>query len=171
MRTTAISTAVALGFLCIVAGAQTPNVDELLTKAARWDYDQNREPTRAISDAVQKAQGSPAATREIETRFIAFLKSDATPASKDFICRQLSVMGSEASVPVLSGMLLQASTADMARFALERIPGTAPDGALRDAFGKTSGGVRIGIINTMGRRRDAAAVPLLRPLASGSDQP
>src|SRR5450759_1950421 len=157
MRTTAISTVVALGFLCAVAGAQPPNLDALLAKAGQWDYDQNREPLRAVSDAVQKAQGSPAALREIETRFIAFLKSGATPASKDFICRQLSLMGSAASVPVLSTMLVQASTADVARFALERIPGAEADRALRDALAKSSGNTRIGIINTLGRRGDAGA--------------
>src|SRR5207244_1485934 len=108
--------------------------------------------------------------REIEQKFIAFLKSDATLAGKDFICKQLSVMGSEASVPVLTTLLQDPKTADMARYALERIPGAAVDRALRDALPKSTGKTRIGIVNTLGERRDAAAVGTLRPLALGSQQ-
>src|SRR5512137_2112993 len=94
---TAIVTLVALALLCPLAPAQTGNLDELLARAAKWDFDKNRDDLLAVSTAVVKAHGSVAQTRDIEKRFIAFLKSDASFASKDFICRQLSVMGSEAS--------------------------------------------------------------------------
>ena len=63
-------------------------------------------------------------------------------------------MGSEASVPVLAGMLADPKTADMARYALERIPGAAVDRALRDALAKTPAKTRIGI-DQHDRRRAA----------------
>ena len=97
-----------------------------------------------------------------------FLKSDATLAGKDFICKQLSLVGSEASVPVLAGMLADAKTAELGRYALERIPGPAVDRALRESLAKTSGRTRVGVINTLGVRRDAGSVSALRPLALGS---
>ncbi len=169
MRNKALLMWLTLVVACPAAPAQTATLDELLAKVAKWDYHDGREPLFAVSDLLIKERGS-ATQRQAETRFIAFLKSDATLAGKDFICRQLSLMGSEASVPVLSGMLLKTDTAEMARYALEGIPGPGVDRALRAALAKTSGKTRIGIINTLGLRRDAAAVPLLRPLASGTDE-
>jgi len=157
-----------VSLLCPLAPAQTANLDALLAQTSRWESNVSRQPLLAVSQMVAKAQGSAPQTHEIEQKFIAFLKSDATLAGKDFICKQLSVMGSEASVPVLSGMLADSKTADMGRYALERIPGPTVDKALRDALGKTSGKTRIGIINSLGQRRDSASVALLRPLALGS---
>jgi len=42
----------------------------------------------------------------------------------------------------------------MARFALERIPDSAADGALCDALGKAKGKILVGIINSIGERRN-----------------
>jgi len=170
MRKTAIPTCVALelALLCPLAPAQSANLDDLLALTAKWQYETSRQPLQSLSDAVAKAQSSPAEIRAIEQKFIAFLKSDATPGGKDFICKQLSVMGSEASVPVLTGMLADPKTADLGRYALERIPGPGVDRALREALAKTRDRTRIGIINTLGARRDGASAAALRPLALGS---
>jgi HEAT repeat protein len=167
MRTKAILIG-GLAVLCPFVQAQTAGIDELLAQTAKWQYETSRQPLQALSEAVAKAQGSPAETRAIEQKFIAFLKSDATPGGKDFICKQLSVMGSEASVPVLTAMLADPKTADLGRYALERIPGQDVDRALREALSKSGDLTRIGIINTLGVRRDANSVPTLRPLALGS---
>src|SRR5262249_14828423 len=156
-----------LAVLCPFAQAQTAGIDELLAQTAKWQYETSRQPLQALSEAVAKAQRSPAETRAIEQKFIAFLKSDATPGGKDFICKQLSIMGSEASVPALTAMLADPKTADLGRYALERIPGQAVDRALREALSRNGDRTRIGNINTLGVRRDADAVPILRPLALG----
>ena len=170
MRKTSVLIWFVSALLCPMAPAQTATLDELLAKVAKWDYDQSREANRAVADMVRKAHGSAAQTRDIEQRFIALLKSDASLAGKDFVCKQLSVMGSDASVPALSALLVEPKTSEMARFALERIPGQATDRALREALARTSDKSRIGIVNSLGRRRDAASVSALRPLALGPDQ-
>lgn len=144
------------------------DVDALIRQIAKSDFDQDREAQFALSALVAKAHSSPVEMRGLEKRLIAGLKG-ATPAGKDFLCRQLSLIGSEASVPVLSAMLLDPKTADTARYALHRIPGPEVDRALRSALSRTAGITRIGIINTLGRRRDAAAAPSLRRLAMGTD--
>jgi len=167
MRTNAIRIA-AIALLSPLLQAQTVSIDDLLAQAAKWQYETSRQSLQAISEAVAKAQRSPAETRAMEQKFIAFLKSDATPGGKDFICKQLSVMGSEASVPVLSAMLADPKTAELGRYALERIPGEGVDRALREALPKSGERARIGIINTLGIRRDRNSVPALRPLALGS---
>src|ERR1051325_10742582 len=97
MSRTAILTCLALAPLCAPAPAQTASLDDLLAQTAKWQFETSRQPLQALSEIVAKAQKSPAETRAIELKFIAFLKSDASPGGKDFICKQLSVMGSEAS--------------------------------------------------------------------------
>jgi hypothetical protein len=57
----------------------------------------------------------------------------------------------------------------MARYALERIPDTAVDDALREALPKTTGKVQVGIINSLGQRRDSKSVSALSKLVSDSD--
>ena len=158
-----------LAFSCQILPAQSASVDELLAQVAKWQSDTSRQPLLALSEVVVKAHGSVQQTRALEQRFMAFLKSDATLAGKDFISKQLSLVGSEASVPVLSGMLADPKTAELGRYALERIPGLAVDRSLREALATTSGRTRIGVINTLGVRRSTDSVAALRPLALGSE--
>ena len=164
MRSRAILVAAFVALSGASAPAQT-GMDELLAQAAKWEGETSRKPLQAIFEMTRNAQG--AERRGFEQKFLAFLQSDATLASKEFICKQLSLIGSEASVPVLSRLLPDPKTSDMARFALQRIPGAAVDKALREALGKTTGKPRIGVINTLGERRDAGSVALLKPLALG----
>jgi HEAT repeat protein len=151
-----------------LAPAQTGSLDELLAQTARWQSDTSRKPLLELFDAAIRAQGSATETRALEQRLIAALKSDSTLSGKDFICKLLSIMGSDAAVPVLTGMLADPKTAELSRYALERIPGLAVDRALRESLTTTSGRTRIGVINTLGVRRDTASVAALRTLAMGS---
>ena len=115
------------------------------------------------------AKGSPADIRQIEARLDRFLERDATLGGKDFVCKQLSLIGSAASVPVLSRLLLAPNTAEIARYALERIPGPRGGPGLERRGAKTSGRTQIGMINSLGRRRNPDSVPVLQPLALGAD--
>ena len=49
----------------------------------------------------------------------------------------------------------------MARYGLEPIPDPAVDAALRDALGKVKGRLLVGVIGSIGVRRDPKAVPAL----------
>ena len=57
----------------------------------------------------------------------------------------------------------------MARYALERIPASEAGQALRDALPKVSGAVLVGVIGSLGVRRDAASVPALAALLNNAD--
>src|SRR5215470_17850278 len=72
MRTKAILIA-GVALLCPLVHAQTPSIDELLTQTAKWQYETSRQPLQALSEAVAKVQHSPAETRALEQKFIAFL--------------------------------------------------------------------------------------------------
>ena len=145
-------------------------MEPVLARIAAWEYSQSREPLYDFAEFLQGALGSPAELQRIESRLLRILESDATLAGKDFVCRQLSFIGTEASAPVLAGMLARPETNDMARYALERIPGPAPGEALRGALAKTSGKAKVGVINSLGQRGDAKSVPALASLIGSPDE-
>ena len=147
-----------------LAADTSPSVDQYLAMVAKYEYGQSREPLTALNDFIRFATNSPEALQRLEQRFLKILHGDATLAGKQYLCKRPSLIGTDQSIPVLSTMLVDSATADMARFALERIPGSAVDNVLRKALSKARGNARIGIINTLGRRRDPQAVTGLRKL-------
>ena len=145
-------------------------MDELLAKVKAYDWGQSRAALTELTELIRKAHGNKAELAKIEKGLIAVLGSDAKRAGKQFACRQLSIIGTEASVPALAGMLTGEETSDMARYALERIPGSTVDTALRGALAKAKGKPQIGIVNSIGQRRDKKAVAALSELLGSSDE-
>jgi type 1 glutamine amidotransferase len=142
-------------------GSDMATLQELLEKVKTYDWGQSRLALTEVSEVIKKAHGNKVKLVKIEKALLGVLESDAKRAGKQFVCRELSIIGTEQSVPVLAGMLADEETSDMARYALERIPGSAVDKALRGAVRKARGKARIGIINSLGQRRDAGAVRML----------
>ena len=151
------------------APAASSAFGELLGKIKTYDFNQSRADTVKISDMIREASGKPE-MKAMEKQLDDFLKSDASYAAKDFVCRELSVAGTEASVPVLSSMLTDGKVSDIARYALERIPGPAVDDALRKALSKANGKAKIGIINTLGVRGDKKAIEPLAKLTNDANE-
>ena len=146
-----------------------PPIDQILSKVAVYDYGQSRLALTDLTDLIRSCDGSADQLQDIEQKLIGLLQSDATSAAKQFVCRKLSIIGTERSVPVLSAMLSDESTSDMARYALERIPGCAVNDALRAALPAAEGTVKIGIINSIGQRGDSGAVKQLEALLLDQD--
>ena len=96
-----------------------------------------------------------------QSDLIAVLQSDAPKGEKAIACKRLSIYGTEQSVPVLAPLLADKELASWARIALEAIPGPVADAALRDALGKLQGRLLVGVINSIGVRRDVHAVDTL----------
>jgi len=148
-------------FVCVAACALAaePDLNGVLQKLARYDYNQGREGLLEFEAIARKL---PA--KELEPQLITFLSGEGSLAGKDFIVRQLSVMGSSAAVPALAAALRKTETMEMARFALERIPGEVSGEALRKALKDLPESAKLGITNSLGNRRDAKSVSLLQPL-------
>lgn len=109
----------------------------------------------------------PASDKERE--LLAVLTSDAPKADKAITCKFLAVHGSSAAVPELAKLLPDEQLSSWSRIALEAIPGPEADAALRDASGSLQGRLLIGVINSIGVRRDAAAVELLTDRLEDAD--
>ena len=144
-------------------GSDMAQVQELLTKVKAYDWGQSREALTELSGIINKAHGDKAELAKLEKALLGVLESNAKRAGKQYACRELSIIGTEQSVPVLAGMLANQKNSDMARYALERIPGTAVDDALRGSLRKAQGNAKVGVINSLGQRRYKKAVrPLTR---------
>lgn len=101
-----------------------------------------------------------------EDRLIAILRTDAPLQEKSDACRELARIGTRQAVPVLAPLLADEKLSHMARFALEPIADPAVDEALRDALGKVKGQSLVGVMSSLGVRRDSAAIdPLARFLS------
>jgi len=98
---------------------------------------------------------------------LAVLKSDAPHEQKSQACIALSVHGGPEAVPVLAALLTDEKMSHMARYALEPMPFPEAGAVLRDALGKTTGRLQVGVINSLAVRKDLDAVPeLIKLLAS-----
>lgn len=160
--------AVILCFGGVIYAADSNEFGQLLNKIKTYDFSQSRADLVKISDTIRDASGK-GEMKAMEKQLDDFLKSDASYAAKDFVCRELSVVGTEASVPVLASMLTDEKVSDIARYSLERIPGAAADDALRNALSKAQGKAKVGIINTLGVRGDKKAVEALAGLVTDTN--
>ncbi len=104
-----------------------------------------------------------------ETELIAILAKDSPGADKAMACKRLAVYGSTAAVSELAKLLADEKLASWTRIALEAIPGTACDDALRTACGSLKGKLLIGTINSIGVRRDGKSVATLVGLLNNPD--
>ena len=151
------------------AAVDKAKLDQAFTDLKAYDWGKDRAGLNAIDEAVVATHGDAAARRDLEARLADVLKSDVPRAAKDFACRKLSLIGTAACLPAVAPLLVDADLSHMARYVLERLPEAAAVKAMRDALPKTSGKVRIGIVNSLGVRADKESAPLLVPLLKDAD--
>lgn len=144
-------------------------LDQAFETLKTYDWGTDRNALNPIDDAVIAAHGNEAAAKELEGRLAAVLKTPVSRDSKDYVCRKLMLIGSAASVPTLAEMLGDKDMSHMSRFALERISAPEAAQAMRDALPKVSGALKVGVISSLGVRRDAASVPALAALLADGD--
>lgn len=119
------------------------------------------------SQARLPCEEAPAAE---EGKLLGVLGSDAPVFEKAKACQRLAVIGTKESVPVLAGLLSSEELSHYARFGLEPIPDPSVDEALRGAMGKVRGKLLVGVLNSIGQRRDAGATDGLAELLRSDDR-
>lgn len=144
-------------------------LDAAFEALKKYDWGTDRAPLAPIETAVTSSHGDDAARKDLENRLAAALKGELSRDAKDYVCRKLMIVGTAISTPVLAELLVYNDNSHMARFALERIPAPEAAQALRDALGKVTSNLKIGVIGSIGARRDSAAVPALAALLKDSD--
>lgn len=123
----------------------------------------------AVSCLVPVGRAFAAEAKENEQELIATLQSQAAGGEKAIACKKLAIFGSAKAVPALAPLLADEQLSSWARIALEAIPGPAADQALRNALQNVRGRQLVGVINSIGVRRDAEAVPALTSLLKNTE--
>jgi len=104
-----------------------------------------------------------------EAELLATLKSGEAHKAKADACRELARVGTKRAVPALTALLGDEKLAHMARYALESIADPSVNVALRDAAGTLKGRLLVGVIGSLGVRRDAQAVGMMTGLLDHRD--
>src|ERR1700722_6115549 len=111
-----------------------------------------------VTFADWQMEGGRAPSPKKEKDLIAVLHSDAPKVKKADACKDLAVYGSKAAVPELAKLLTEEQLASWAGVPLVGVPGPETKKAPRDPLPKLNGLLLIGAIDSLGVRRDAAAV-------------
>ena len=114
-----------------------------------------------IEQAVMAVHGNESARAALENRLLQYLGSSYSSVTRSFVCRQLVLIGSTASVPAVTPLIPDEELSVHARNVLEHVPGPESEKALRDAVGQAKGRTRIGVVTSVAARRDAASTPVL----------
>ena len=93
----------------------------------------------------------------------------STLFQKAIASKRLSMVGTGEAVPALAALLGDERLGHYARFGLEPIPDPAVDEALRNALPKLKGPLLMGVIHSLGVRRDTNAVDALGKLIYDPD--
>ncbi len=147
-----------------VLAVDTAALDRLLEQAKDYDFGKSRQGLVQIERIIRDASNADAPSQAlIEKQLLGLLATDGALGLKDFLCRQLSLIGTDQSVEALVSMVNQPDTADMARYALERIGSEAVAKQLGTLLTRAQipDKTKIGVIATLGAKRDAGSVSLL----------
>ncbi len=108
-------------------------------------------------------------TKQEVNKLVAVLKSNAQIKDKMDACRLLSIVGTKDAIAPLAGLLGDEQFSHMARYGLEPIPEAAVDEAFREALGKLKGRPLVGVIGSIGVRRDVKAVEPMKEMLMQHD--
>lgn len=154
--------------LCLAVAACAQAAADPYADAARYEAGQPRTALLAVEAQIRAA--TPAELGAIEAELLKILQAESTTRdAQDWACRQLRQAGSERSVAALVGLLDDPRLETVARWALQSIPGEKVARALRDALPTLPPKSKAGVLQTIGSRRDRAAVAAVGPLASDPD--
>jgi len=154
------------------AQAFAAGVESLFGDLAKFELGGDAGNARMLDNLVVEAQqaGNAEKADVLVERLAGLLRADTTHDCKVLACRELRVIGTEKAVPALAALLTDEKLSDMARYALQSIPGAAADDALLAALPKTNGAAKVGIVNTLGARGTAKALPQLAALLADTDE-
>lgn len=103
-------------------------------------------------------------------KLVAMVKDpNSTVFQKAIACKKLAFVGGPDSIAPMAALLSHPQLACYARFGLEPNPSPAVDDALRAALPKLKGNLQIGVITSIGVRKDAKALDAVAKLIDDSD--
>jgi HEAT repeat protein len=149
----------------LAADVTRSDIETAIRQLQDYSQIQGREKLARVEALVQQTYQQPVLRIHLERQMITVLKSESPWDTKQFICEQLWIMGTDESVPTLAGMLTADQTVEMACYALRNHQSPLASQALIDALGNVKGRSLLSIINLLGDRREERSVPALIRIA------
>ena len=155
--------------VCVTTVAASGSGQEVFQRIRDYEFGQNTEALQAVKKQVYGSLEDKEQREELARRLAGLLQSDASFACKQFVCRQLALIGTAEQVPALSELLADDKLSHSALYAFVHIDSPSVDRALRRSLDHTAGRTRVGIINCLGHRRDKKSVDTLGELLRSKD--
>ena len=139
------------------------------------EYSGSQDALVALDAEIAAAGKDAIKLNAIATRLISMLRNTGTTAAaRQAITERLSVFPGSIltagdNVAVFTAMLSDQAQVNLARLALDQVPGPEVDALYVDALKASKSDTRLAIVQSIGHRRIAAAVPLLAPLLKVQD--
>jgi HEAT repeat protein len=139
--------------------------------AALKDYDRgsSRATLLPIDEAVMAALDDKTTCRKLEQQLVTALANGLSAVAVEYVFSKLTLVGSAVCVPALTVRLADPRVATAARTVLESLPDRRADKALRDCLPRLAGPAKVGVIQSLGARRDPESVRALTALLEDSD--
>ncbi len=134
-----------------------------------YDRGSGRAALLPLDDAVKVSLADKSARTTLEQQLVIALNAGGPAVAREFLCSKLALIGTDLCVPALAALLSDPQLATAARNALEAIPSHRATTALLDHLPKLGGPQKIGVIHSLGARRDGSGVRSLVALLRESD--
>ncbi|MHB0957690.1 MAG: HEAT repeat domain-containing protein [Pirellulaceae bacterium] len=162
-----IMSGVTSGVLAAPRAAADPDLDAAFQILITLEPGQDLQLLNPVERAIIQSRSDATARADLEGRLIGVLQGSATDMAKDYACRQLPLIGSDACVAALAELLPNPRLSYMARYALEGLGSPAAIESLRGMLGKTQGRQQAGVIISLGTLGDdQSVVPIAAMLTS-----
>ena len=145
------------------------DVSKLAEKISTYEYGKDRAPLFEFNEILINSLNNDQNLDYLEDKLIEIITNASTMDGKRFACQLLSKVGTSNSIEPLVSLLKDKNTADMARFALEKIDTDEVDNRLLKIIDNTDGLAKIGIVNTLGARKSQKAIRVIAALAKSKD--
>lgn len=141
----AVSTAaVCLAFVCLADAADTGKLNAVFGELTRYTLEKSPAPLEQIRSRIRASYDEPEQRKALEDRMVTALgAADTTIEGRRFLCRQLAIIGNEASIPVLEKFLRDADLGRDACYALRGSLSPKAGHAMRESLGEVPLVVRL----------------------------
>lgn len=152
-----------------VRAVEPAQVTAALEQARQWQPGHDYAAFRTLEELARQTKPGDPARKILATGLVDLARSDAAYEVRRRACRLLWVVGDETTLPPLLEMVTDPQQVELACYALRSHPSGAVDAGLVQQLPKLQGSSLVAVVNLLGDRRAAAAVPALGTLAGGGD--
>ena len=146
------------------------DIKSVADQVALYEQGKSRKPLIELAELVSRSYDSAEMRRSIADAMAGVAVGKGTFEGRKIACEQLSIIGDGSHVEVLTKLLDDEKTADIAIFAMQRINDNKASEALLSALDTATGRTKAAVVNALAERGDNQALPKLAELIYDKDE-